>query len=420
MCDTMVARGAATADGATLFAKNSDRHPNEAQAIVRVEAREHGAGASVRCTYVEIPQVARTHAVILSKPFWMWGAEMGVNERGVAIGNEAVFTKRVMKAGAALLGMDLLRLGLERAASADEALSVITSLLEAHGQGGEAGYDGSLRYDNAFIIADADGAWVLETSGRSWVAERVEAARSISNALTIHDAGDLRGGVSPGADFAAEESDRVFTYFGAGRPRQARSACYLDELRGALRPSMLMAFLRSHTEPPDRFDPAEGVLGADVCMHAGYGPVRISHTTGSLVARLGPDGPRVWLTGTSTPCTSVFKPVSFEGPWPGGPEPTGAPDPSTLWWRHEAFARAVQRDHPTRSRLFAAERDALERALLDEDPSTAFARADEATASWRRRVEASPIPRRRRLFDRAWRRFERRARAHIAEDVSTT
>ncbi len=409
MCDTMVALGPATADGATLFAKNSDRHPNEAQAVVRMPARAHPAGATVACTYVSIPEARRTHAVILSKPFWMWGAEMGVNEHGVAIGNEAVFTRRVDAKGQALLGMDLLRLGLERAATADEALDVITRLLEAHGQGGEAGYDGSLRYDNAFLIADPRGAWALETSGRAWVAERVRSTRSISNALTIHGAGDRRGGVGPDVDFAAEESDRLYTHFGAGRPRQARSACFLRDMQGTLRPPMLMAFLRSHAEPPDRFDPADGLDGADVCMHASFGPIRIGHTTGSMVARLGEDGPRIWVTGTSTPCTGIFKPVSFDGPCPEGLAPTGEPDPSTVFWRHEAFARAVQRDHARRLATFAAERDALELALLDEDPVIAFRRAAEATEAWRARVEACVAPRRRRLFDLAWRRFSRRA-----------
>lgn len=65
-----------------------------------------------QCTYIEIDQTAHTHAVVLSKPSWMWGAEMGANEHGVVIGNEAVWTKLndfVEDSEERLLGMDLLR-----------------------------------------------------------------------------------------------------------------------------------------------------------------------------------------------------------------------------------------------------------------------------------------------------------------------
>ena len=85
MCDTLVASGRAVADGATLLAKNSDREPNEAQVLTYAPAAEHNSGARLRCTYLEIPQARQTHAVLLSRPFWMWGAEMGVNARGVHI-----------------------------------------------------------------------------------------------------------------------------------------------------------------------------------------------------------------------------------------------------------------------------------------------------------------------------------------------
>ena len=54
----------------------------------------------------------RTVEVVLSKPAWLWGAEMGVNECGVAIGNEAVWNRLSCPqydSVPRLLGMDLVR-----------------------------------------------------------------------------------------------------------------------------------------------------------------------------------------------------------------------------------------------------------------------------------------------------------------------
>ena len=86
MCDTFVALSSATADGSVIFGKNSDREPNEAQALEYHPAQQYSNGKKVRCTYIEIPQVKNTYGVLLSRPFWMWGAEIGANEKGVVIG----------------------------------------------------------------------------------------------------------------------------------------------------------------------------------------------------------------------------------------------------------------------------------------------------------------------------------------------
>jgi secernin len=139
MCDTFVAVSAATRDKSVIFGKNSDREPNEAQCLEYYPSKKFLRNQSLDCTYIRIPQVSETYGVLVCRPFWMWGAEMGANEKGVVIGNEAIFTKMPYEKKPALTGMDLLRLALERASSADQAMEVILGLMADWGQGAASG-----------------------------------------------------------------------------------------------------------------------------------------------------------------------------------------------------------------------------------------------------------------------------------------
>ena len=194
-CDTFVfvgsSGGESSAPAATLFFKNSDRPSDEEHEVVHFPAAEHPPGAKVQCTYISIPQASSTLGVVLSRPRWLWGCEMGANECGVVGGNEAVGSALADELGSEerLLGMDLLRLALERGRSAREAVDVCCALLEAHGQGGGCEeHDKSWTYENGFLFADASEAFVLETAGvHHWAVERVPAGkyRNISNGLSI-------------------------------------------------------------------------------------------------------------------------------------------------------------------------------------------------------------------------------------------
>ncbi|CAO2597039.1 Scrn3 [Lemmus lemmus] len=186
-CDTFVALPPATVGNRVIFGKNSDRLFDEVQEVIYFPAAAHNdLGKRLKCTYIEIDQVPETYAVVLSRPAWLWGAEMGANEHGVCIGNEAVWGREAISKEEALLGMDLVRLGLERADTAEKALDVIVDLLEKYGQGGNCAEGEEFSYYNSFLIADRNEAWILETSGKYWAAEKVQAGvRNISNQLSI-------------------------------------------------------------------------------------------------------------------------------------------------------------------------------------------------------------------------------------------
>jgi dipeptidase len=399
MCDTFVSLSALTRRGATLFAKNSDRERNEAQALELSPARMNPAPTPLRLTYITLEDAPATHACLLSRPFWMWGAEMGVNARGVAIGNEALHARTPAARRPALTGMDLVRLGLERGGTAREALDVIIGLLERHGQGGDCGHLGRFYYHNGFVIADAAEAYVLETVGRSWVWERVRGVRALSNAYSIGSGYEaISRDLDRGApyDVAASLIDEARDAVSFGRGRCARGQALLERAAPDLTPAGMMAILRDHGEDSG-WSPAN-TRGRTICMHASHG-ARRSQSVASMVSELKAGRAVHWVTGASSPCISLFKPFVFGAAVPDfGPTPSDRADAASRWWRHEALHRAALPAFTEVLADIAPERDALEAGFqaridaagdggaLDEAIALCWREADAAEARWRARV----------------------------------
>ncbi|MFW9910061.1 MAG: C69 family dipeptidase [Candidatus Thorarchaeota archaeon] len=348
MCDTIVALGKATKDGYTLFGKNSDRSPNESQLVEYHPSREYDSDAEVKCTYLRIPQAKRTNAVFLSRPHWMWGAEMGANEHGVVIGNEAVFSKEeVPQTG--LLGMDLLRLGLERGNSARSAMDIIIELLEKHGQGGVYELGGVLTYHNSYIIADRKDAWVLETSTRRWAAERVESVRSISNGYSIGKKWDLaskdlvehaieQGWIDDKESFSFSEAygNEMMRYITVCHPRISYTSEALREKDGGLEFQDMAQILRNHA---DGWRSWESEL-LPICQHTSH--AHRDSSAGSQISELTTNDIH-WFTGCSYPCLSLYWPFSFRNPhifkdWNKGTEKYSS---DSYWWRREVTNRMM-------------------------------------------------------------------------------
>ena len=333
MCDTLSISAGWSNDGVAYFAKNSDRSPNEPHLVLRVPALRHDADDMVKCTYISIPQVGYTREMILYKPSWIWGAEMGINENRVTIGNEAVFTK-ARKGAPSLTGMDMLRLALERANTAKSAVEIIIELLERYGQGGNCGYDKDFFYDNSFLAADPHESYVLETSGKRYAVIRVEDRYAISNRLSIGKNHSACGGIASGDDFAKRCTEPVYSHFSAAKKRRRQA---MDGLQPSTDASGIMGVLRRHDTGVDGREFTRGSVGS-VCMHAG-GLVG-DHTTGSMVAVLRSDKPvTLWSTGSSTPCISAFKPLF----WNSDAAPIfDDPSPSLGYWlKREHIHRAA-------------------------------------------------------------------------------
>lgn len=279
MCDTLVALPPATGGRGTIFAKNSDRPEGEAQPIVRLPARVDTG--PVRLTHIAVPAApGATLDVLGTGPAWQAGLEQGVNEAGVAIGNEAVYT-RLDPRGAlrALTGLDLCRLVLERAESAAAGAELLATLIARHGQGGPCQESGTA-YWSSFLVADRAAAFVVETSGTAVAIEPVARTRAISNRTTI-------------PAFDAEHRHPGQPVERTVEPRLARTSAVLAAEPVSV--ERVRDVLRDHV----------GTDGYSVCMHVPGDQA----TTASIIAELAPARPIVRVA-LGAPCRSVYVPLA--------------------------------------------------------------------------------------------------------------
>ena len=390
MCDTFVV----VKPGRVLFGKNSDRDPNEAQALSWVQEQTHAPGAKLQCTWTVIPQVEHTYATLLCRPFWMWGAETGINEHGVVIGNEAIFAHEPFEEDG-LLGMDLVRLGLERGNTAKAAKDIICELIERHGQGGRCSYEkAGFSYHNSFLIADASEAWLVEAAGRHVASKQItDGVYAISNSISLPE--------------LASRSDKIRTWIASASNRRGRVQCLAADVNDV---HSAMDVLRDHGSEDGlpRFSRHNGAMSAP-CMHAG-GWLAASQTVSSLVSELTPVVQQHWVTGTAAPCLSVFRPVSVQQARDVG-MPTGTPDES-LWWRFEFVHRALLSAELPLCEQYLAERLSTQKRMLAAAVDDAWLIADDWLLRWREKLRplASTDPRP-KFLQRYWCKMDAQAKA---------
>lgn len=346
-CDTMVALGSTTQNGQTIFAKNSDRPANECQPLELHEGQVHAAGAQTRCQFVSLPEVSKTYRHVGSRPFWCWGYEHGFNEHQVVIGNEAVHSHLPVASEPKLIGMELLRLGLERGKTAAEAVDVMTALISKYGQG-KFENDADVRtYDNGYIVADPHEAYVIETAGHDWAVKKVDGALGISNVYSVESDWShcsLAGSKGDRLNFADAFTKDPRTE-GSGFTRRARSCAVLSERTGNIDTQTMMHLLSDHgTEKTDATVFDNDLKQGGICVH-GNADGTGGNTAASLVADLCADGSRlpVYWCSFYSPCLGLFLPVFIEGDLPSvlGVGSDG-PNDKSPWWLFHRLSRVTR------------------------------------------------------------------------------
>lgn len=354
-CDTLVINKSCSKYGQSILAKNSDRPTGEPQPLCYYKAEEYPEGAILHTTYLDIPQARKTHAVIGSRPYWIWGFEMGYNEMGLMIGNEAEWSRMEEETEEGLLGMDLLRLGLERAATAREAIEVITSLLKQYGQKASASMLKTRYYENSFILADKNECWVLETAGREWIAREIKDKAGVSNCYSIGKEFDM---ASEGLEAIArekrwlspsEEFDFAKAYTGhvsnlSGGTQRYRRSNKLLEKNTIHSFTTLSEILRDHHEDEliaPRFG-ATNATFASLCMHAGTWGA--SETSASLLARYDEDLGIIARYAPAQACISAYIPV-YMTELPERMQTAHRKfDENSLWWQLKRLALLIAID----------------------------------------------------------------------------
>ena len=360
-CDTYVALGNSTADGTVLFAKSSNRSSEEAMRFTTYPRAQYKPGAMLKCSWIEIPQVAETYAVKGGQPWWGFGFEMGMNEFGVCAGNEALGTKIPTPTNMldkSLTGMDLLRLSLERGKTAYEAMHVVISLMEKYGQFGRCSADpkSTSTYANSYIFADSKEAWVLETGGSEWIAKKVVDVWTVDNVCTIEEDYDE---ISPGLIKMAIEKkwydprDRFNWARNVGTEnfseiKYLRIRDMLKQKKGNIDVPFMMQVSRDRLEGTfmeGRYMPEHFYRHID-------GTTNSASTAGVMLCHLREQAADpvkyVWWINEASPTTSMFSPHYFVSDPPKelsiGDDQY---DPEVPWWLFDTLDRMSRKNYET-------------------------------------------------------------------------
>jgi hypothetical protein len=249
-------------------------------------------------------------------------------------------------------------------------VSFIAQSVEEQPQGGNGAYKGKLVYSNSYLVADFQGAWIIETAGRRWAARSLDKHGAISNSYSITDDFDRADAETmakkaPGYSWKKEVESRFYGFISKG---DARRACSLRHAGWeSVDAAEVFAAMRDHG-PFDPAHPGRGRRMRSVCMHGG-GIVN-NATTASMVVQLSASNRSavIWFTASPLPCVSLYRPAildngSFCSLWSGYDYRENSKGAAAYWQKRRATTAQVART-ASGDPGFAARRDAAQAELL--------------------------------------------------------
>jgi dipeptidase len=334
-------------DGRTLFGHYSSQAVPRGHVLRLVRGRPFELGQTVRLQLLELPQARHTYTVLGNQAADSWGYEHGVNDQGVAAGRGPLRTRLSCSTG--LTGSELVRLVLERAASARQGLDLLTDLIHRHGQ-----WAGTVNepVDNAFLIADASEAFAVETAGQYWVCQHVEEVRALGSACTVRQDWDrIARGFSEHAiaqGWSAEDGNKL-DFAGSVSPelaqqktalqRWGRATYLLSQQNQHIDLGFVRRILAEHgaegPEPEEKTtSPALGlrVTGPHEKPPAASLAVQLGGKSDSLLCAWCAFGPS---------CLGLYFPVFLDGELPDA-FTVGAQSPASLWSRFRQLQTVLE------------------------------------------------------------------------------
>jgi dipeptidase len=389
-CDTIVAMSDVTEDGSIIFGKNSDRQYNEPLSIRYIPSSINKINSKVKTTYIEIDEVEETYSCILFCPSNIFGAEMGFNNYGLVVGNEALFTK-VESYSNGLTGMDLVRLILQRCKTSFEGKNELIRLLNQYDQGGNCGFTKEFYYQNSFLLVDSNEGWIIETIGKDYAAKRItNGIYTISNRISFggietfdeYSENLILNAISNGWCKSIEDfhfyrcysglswkpnefyNGFVKTYFSSSQIRQQRSNDLLNKNSSQIQIKDIFNILRDHQSSNNQ-NPTKGLTNIDICMHSSMGPIKLNQTTGSLVSVLFKSNEKLpihYTTCSSLPCLAIYKPIWLDSSMIPPLFLLNSSD--NLWWKYEIINRNISKFYRKLIHQIQFQRDLLENEIL--------------------------------------------------------